>query len=77
MTRRRVRAIKKLTVPLDAQVLLLDDLGSHRVTDWVEDTVTSIVTYRCNTEAADRDDQSERGRHGSDGVYDARRNPGA
>ena len=33
---------------LDAEVLLLDDLGSHRVTDWVEDTVTSIVTYRCN-----------------------------
>ena len=33
---------------LDAQVLLLDDLGSHRVTDWVEDTVTSIITYRCN-----------------------------
>ena len=29
-------------------MLLLDDLGSHRVTDWVEDTVTSIVTYRCN-----------------------------
>jgi len=33
---------------LDAQVLLLDDLGSHRVTEWVEDTVTSIITYRCN-----------------------------
>lgn len=33
---------------LDAEILLLDDLGSHRVTDWVEDTVTSIVTYRCN-----------------------------
>ena len=23
---------------LDADVLLLDDLGSHRVTEWVEDT---------------------------------------
>ncbi len=33
---------------LEAEVLLLDDLGSHRVTDWVEDTVTSIITYRCN-----------------------------
>ncbi len=33
---------------LDAEVLLLDDLGAHRVTDWVEDTVTSIVTHRCN-----------------------------
>ncbi len=33
---------------LETEVLLLDDLGAHRVTDWVEDTVTSIVTYRCN-----------------------------
>jgi DNA replication protein DnaC len=23
-------------------------LGAHRVTDWVEDTVTSIITARCN-----------------------------
>jgi DNA replication protein DnaC len=35
-------------VALDAEVLLLDDLGAHRVTDWVEDTVTSIITSRCN-----------------------------
>lgn len=33
---------------LDAEILLLDDLGAHRVSDWVEDTVTSIITYRCN-----------------------------
>jgi DNA replication protein DnaC len=33
---------------LDADILLLDDLGAHRVTDWVEDTVTSIITHRCN-----------------------------
>jgi DNA replication protein DnaC len=33
---------------LDAPVLLLDDLGAHRVTEWVEDTVTSIITNRCN-----------------------------
>ena len=33
---------------LEAEVLVLDDLGAHRVTDWVEDTVTSIVTHRCN-----------------------------
>jgi len=33
---------------LDAEILVLDDLGAHRVTDWVEDTVTSIVTHRCN-----------------------------
>lgn len=35
-------------VAMDAEVLLLDDLGAHRVTDWVEDTITSIITYRCN-----------------------------
>jgi DNA replication protein DnaC len=35
-------------VALDTEVLLLDDIGAHRVTDWVEDTVTSIVTQRCN-----------------------------
>jgi DNA replication protein DnaC len=33
---------------LDTEVVLLDDLGAHRVTDWVEDTVTSIITARCN-----------------------------
>src|SRR5580692_2686837 len=33
---------------LDAEVLMLDDLGAHRVTEWVEDIVTSIITYRCN-----------------------------
>jgi DNA replication protein DnaC len=33
---------------LDAEVLVLDDLGAHRVTEWVEDTITAIITYRCN-----------------------------
>jgi len=37
---------------MEAEVLLLDDLGAHRVTDWVEDTVTSIITYRCNNKKA-------------------------
>jgi DNA replication protein DnaC len=37
---------------LDAEILLLDDLGAHRVTEWVEDTVTSIITYRCNNRKA-------------------------
>jgi len=37
---------------LDAEVLLLDDLGAQRVTDWVEDTVTSIITHRCNNRKA-------------------------
>src|SRR5580658_8977272 len=35
-------------VAMDSEVLLLDDLGAHRVSDWVEDTVTSIITARCN-----------------------------
>jgi len=35
-------------VAMDTEVVLLDDLGAHRVTDWVEDTVTSIITSRCN-----------------------------
>ena len=34
------------------EILLLDDLGAHRVTDWVEDTVTSIITHRCNNKKA-------------------------
>jgi DNA replication protein DnaC len=39
-------------VAMEKDVLLLDDLGAHRVTDWVEDTVTSIITYRCNNRKA-------------------------
>jgi DNA replication protein DnaC len=35
---------------LEMEILLLDDLGAHSVTDWVQDTVTSIVTHRCNHE---------------------------
>lgn len=35
-------------VALDCEILLLDDLGAHRVSDWVEDTITSIITHRCN-----------------------------
>jgi DNA replication protein DnaC len=37
---------------LDAEILLLDDLGAHRVSDWVEDTVTAIITHRCNQNKA-------------------------
>jgi DNA replication protein DnaC len=37
---------------LDTEVLLLDDLGAHRITDWVEDTINSIVTYRCDNRKA-------------------------
>lgn len=35
-------------VAMECEVLLLDDLGAHRVTEFTEDTVTSILTYRCN-----------------------------
>jgi DNA replication protein DnaC len=35
-------------VALDCEILLLDDLGAHRITEWVEDTITSIITHRCN-----------------------------
>lgn len=37
---------------LDTEVVLLDDLGAHRVTEWVEDTVTSIINYRYNNRKA-------------------------
>jgi DNA replication protein DnaC len=33
---------------LEAEILLLDDLGAHRTTEWTEDTVTAIVTHRYN-----------------------------
>jgi DNA replication protein DnaC len=33
---------------MESDVLVLDDLGSHRVTEWVEDIVTSIITFRYN-----------------------------
>ena len=46
-------------VALDAEVLMLDDLGAHRVTDWVEDTITSIITQKVQQpEAADADYKS-------------------
>jgi DNA replication protein DnaC len=37
---------------LETDIVVLDDLGAHRVTDWVEDTVTAIVTHRCNNKKA-------------------------
>lgn len=35
-------------VALETEILLLDDLGAHRINDWVEDTVTSVITFRYN-----------------------------
>ena len=37
---------------LDAEVLLLDDLGAHRATDWVFDTVQTIINHRYNENRA-------------------------
>ena len=37
---------------LEAEVLLLDDLGAHRVLPWIEDVVTAIITARCNNRLA-------------------------
>src|SRR5262249_38005949 len=41
-----------LQIAMDAQILLLDDLGAHRIKEFVEDTVTELITYRCNHEKA-------------------------
>jgi len=37
---------------LDTQILVLDDLGAHRIKDFVEDTITAIITHRCNNRKA-------------------------
>jgi DNA replication protein DnaC len=37
---------------LDTDVVLLDDLGAHRVTDWALDTVTAIINHRYNARKA-------------------------
>jgi len=37
---------------LESEVLVLDDLGSHRVLPWIEDVVTAIITHRCNNRLA-------------------------
>ncbi len=33
---------------LETDVVLIDDIGAQRTIDWVQDTMTSIITYRCN-----------------------------
>jgi len=35
-----------------ADVVLLDDLGSERYSEWVEDTITSLINHRYNTRRA-------------------------
>jgi DNA replication protein DnaC len=33
---------------LECEVLVLDDLGAKRSLEWVQDTIESIITHRCN-----------------------------
>lgn len=37
---------------LDADVILLDDLGAERYSEWVEDTITSLINHRYNVRKA-------------------------
>ncbi|MBI4460527.1 MAG: ATP-binding protein [Acidobacteria bacterium] len=37
---------------LETDVVVIDDLGANRVSDWVEDTVTYILNYRYNEKKA-------------------------
>lgn len=39
-------------VAMETEVVLLDDLGARRVLDWAEDSVTAIITSRCNNRKA-------------------------
>jgi DNA replication protein DnaC len=66
---------------LEAEVLLVDDLGSHRVLPWIEDVVTSIITHRCNhrktliatTNLPDPEAGRRISQKGPDGTIDYRR----
>lgn len=66
---------------LDAEVLLLDELGARRTSDWVTDVVTSIVTHRYNhrkplivtTNVPDPDAGDSRTKKMADGTTDYRR----
>jgi DNA replication protein DnaC len=37
---------------LETEIVVLDDVGAHQVNDWVEDTLSSIITHRCNNRKA-------------------------
>jgi DNA replication protein DnaC len=66
---------------LEAEVLLLDDLGANRVNEWVQDTITSIITHRCDnrkpliatTNLPDVDAGDVLGKRSQDGTVDYRR----
>jgi DNA replication protein DnaC len=44
----RATELSVLRPVMEAEVLVLDDLGAERVTDWVEETMNLIVTTRYN-----------------------------
>src|SRR5258708_3716112 len=46
--REDVSGAERCECALESRSTKLDDLGAHRVNDWVEDTITSIITHRCN-----------------------------
>jgi DNA replication protein DnaC len=54
---------------LDTPILVLDDLGAHRATEWIEDVIHGIIGHRYNhqktiiatTNLADDDDQIREG----------------
>lgn len=66
---------------MDAEVLLLDDLGANRVNEWVQDTITAIITHRCDnrkpliatTNLPDADAGDTLGKRNSEGTVDYRR----
>ena len=66
---------------MDAEVLLLDDLGANRVNEWVQDTITAIITHRCDnrkpliatTNLPDVDAGDVLGKKSADGSVDYRR----
>jgi DNA replication protein DnaC len=66
---------------LDAEILLIDDLGANRVTEWVQDTITAIITHRydnrkpliATTNLPDGEAGYVRGKRSQDGPMDYRR----
>ena len=64
---------------LNTEVVVIDDLGANRITDWVEDTITYILNYRYNEQKTTiltsnlpdtADEVSEQGSGGKYGLVD-------
>jgi DNA replication protein DnaC len=59
---------------LEAEVLVLDDLGAHRVTEWVEDTGHHYVSMQQSKTADCYDEPAGPGHHGFEArLYGCRR----